>query len=97
MAPPISRGSGRKKLLTHAIKLEIIKKKEDGKGNTAIGREMGLSESTVRTVWKNREAIKKTVKAYGASALDGRSLPVPPLGLIWSSLVRLGLVRLGYV
>lgn len=73
MAPPISRGSGRKKLLTHAIKLEIIKKKEDGKGNTAIGREMGLSESTVRTVWKNREAIKKTVKAYGASALDGRS------------------------
>ena len=73
MATPIKTGSGKKKFLTHSIKLDIIKKKEQGMGNTAIGREMGLSESTVHTVWKNREAIKKTVKTYGASSLDGCS------------------------
>ena len=56
MATPVKTGSGKKKLLTHSIKLDIIKKKEQGMGNTAIGREMGLSQSTVHTVWKNREA-----------------------------------------
>ena len=39
--------STKKKFINHATKLKIIQMKEAGKGNTAIGRELGLSESTV--------------------------------------------------
>lgn len=44
--------------LTQAINMEIIKCKEAGKGNNAIGCIMGLVESIVRTVYKEREATK---------------------------------------
>lgn len=42
MATPIKTDSGKKKL-THSIKLDITKKKEQDMGNTAIGRAMGFS------------------------------------------------------
>ena len=35
------------------------------KGNSAIGRALGLNESTVRTKWKKKGEIKASVKAYG--------------------------------
>lgn len=62
-----------RKFLSHSIKLEIIRRKEKGEGNSKIGRDMGLSESTICTVYKNKEAIKAIVKTYGASDLDKRS------------------------
>ena len=55
------------------MKLQIIERKQKNEGNTAIGRALGLSESTVRSVWKNREKIMKMVKSYGAAAIDNRS------------------------
>ena len=42
-------------------------------GNSAIGRVLGLSESIVRTILKNRESILKCINAYGTSAIDNRS------------------------
>ena len=38
-----------------------------------IGRAVGLAESTVRTIWANREKIEKMKKCYGAAPLDKRS------------------------
>ena len=40
--------------------------KAAGKGNTQIGCELKLSESTVRTVIKNKDSINKTLNAYGS-------------------------------
>ena len=62
------------KFITHEMKVEIIERKKRGEGNSAIGRAMGgLAESTVRTIWANREKIDKMRKCYGAAALDNRS------------------------
>ena len=41
------------------VKLDILKRKEQGEGTSAISRNLGLAQSTVWTVLKNREAIKK--------------------------------------
>ena len=62
------------KFITHEMKVEIIERRKRGEGNSAIGRAMGgLAESTVRTIWANREKIDKIRKCYGAAALDNRS------------------------
>lgn len=53
-----------RKSLSPSTKLEIIRRKDKREGNSKTGRDTGLSEPTVRTVYKNKEAIK----AYGASA-----------------------------
>lgn len=63
----------RKNRLSNTLKMEVIRKKEEGMGNTAIGREMGLAESTVRSIWKSRDAIKKTAKMDGVDAVEGHS------------------------
>ena len=63
---------GKRKLIPLDVKREVIRKKDGGKGNSAIGREMGLSESTVRTILKSRGEILKCIEAYGTSKLDGR-------------------------
>lgn len=62
----------KRKSLTLEMKLEVIKKKEQGWGNTKIGRAMGLRESTVRTILKQKEQIEKLKKSYGASKVDER-------------------------
>lgn len=64
--------SGKRKSLNFTIKMEVVRLKEEGQGNSAIGRALGLSESTVRTIWKIRDEIKASVKAYGPSQIDGR-------------------------
>ena len=46
--------AGKGMSLDFSIKQEVIKRKEEGQGNSAIGRALGLSESTVRTTWKKR-------------------------------------------
>ena len=64
--------AGKRKLLDFSIKQEVVKRKEEGQGNSAIGRALGLSESTVRTIWKKKDEIKASVKAYGTSQIDNR-------------------------
>ena len=59
---------GKQKSLGFSFKQEVMKRKEEGQGNSAIG----LSESTVRTVWKKKDEIKAFVKAYGTSQCDDR-------------------------
>ena len=66
------RGESKRKNITLAMKREVIRRKEGGMGNSAIGRAMGLGESTVRCILKKRDEILKCVDAYGSSALDGR-------------------------
>ena len=39
------------KAISFDIKKEVIARKDKGEGNTAIKRDLGLSESSVRTVW----------------------------------------------
>ena len=63
--------SGKRKKISLDVKRDVIKKKDMGMGNSAIGREMGLSESTVRTILKNKAEILKCIDAYGTSAIDG--------------------------
>ena len=62
--------AGKRKSLDFSIKQEVVKHKEEGQGNSAIGRALGLSESTVRTIWKKKDEIKASVKAYGTSQID---------------------------
>lgn len=39
------------KVMTHTTKMEVIQRKEEGQGDTATGRAIGLAESTVMTIW----------------------------------------------
>ena len=57
----------KRKSLDFSIKQEVIKRKEEGQGDSAIGRALGLNESTVKTIWKKKDEIKALVKAYGTS------------------------------
>lgn len=61
------------KFISHELKLDVIERKKKGEGNSMIGRAVGLAESTVRTIWANREKIEKMKKCYGAAPLDKRS------------------------
>ncbi|MPC47821.1 hypothetical protein E2C01_041579 [Portunus trituberculatus] len=45
--------------LTMEVNLGILKRKEPGEGMSAISQNLGLAQSTVWTVLKNNEAIKK--------------------------------------
>ncbi|XP_045122673.1 tigger transposable element-derived protein 1-like [Portunus trituberculatus] len=60
------------KSLDFSIKQGVVKRKEEGQGNSAIGRALDLSESTVRTIWKKKDEIKASVKVYGTSQIDNR-------------------------
>lgn len=64
--------SGKRKAIGLDVKRDVIKRKEEGQGNSAIGRALGLSESTVRTIWKNKSEILRSIKAYGITKLDTR-------------------------
>ena len=64
--------AGKGMSLDFSIKQEVIKCKEEGQGNSAIGCTLGLSESTVSTIWKTIDEIKESVKAYGTSQIDDR-------------------------
>ena len=47
----------RNKAISFDIKKEIIPWKEKGEGNTAIGRDLGLSESSVRIIWRSWKKV----------------------------------------
>ncbi|KAK4319931.1 hypothetical protein Pmani_009171 [Petrolisthes manimaculis] len=70
--PPPNPRTRKNKAITLKVKLEVIKRKEDGQGNSAIGRNMNLGESTVRCIWKKKDEIRKAVKAYGGGSVDDR-------------------------
>ena len=57
------RASTKRKAISFDIKKEVIARKEKGEGNTAIGRDLGLSESSVRVTWRKRDQIHASVKA----------------------------------
>ena len=62
----------KRKNISLSVKREVIRKKDGGMGNSAIGRAMGLHESTVRCILRKREEILKCINAYGTGALDNR-------------------------
>ncbi|KAK3890069.1 hypothetical protein Pcinc_005984 [Petrolisthes cinctipes] len=66
------RAFTKRKAISFDIKKEVISRKEKGEGNSAIGRDLGLSESSVRTIWRKRDEIRASIKAYGASKIDSR-------------------------
>lgn len=61
-----------RKSLSLDKKLQIITRREKGEGVNAIARSLALSQSTVSTVIKNKEAIKTA--AQGATSLQARTL-----------------------
>lgn len=73
--PPLASSFNKKTSLTNETKLKIVKRKEAGKGNITIGEELGLPKSTMRIVWKNKEAFafEKTTRLYGVSQLDNKN------------------------
>ena len=66
------RGQSKRKNITLDVKREVIRKKDAGMGNSAIGRAMDLHESTVRCILRKREEIIKCIEGYGTSAIDSR-------------------------
>ena len=62
----------KRKSISLQVKREVIKRKEEGQGNSAIGHAMNLHEATIRTIWKKREEILKMYESYGASGVDSR-------------------------
>ena len=54
------------------MKLEILKRQDRGEGTSAIARALRLAQSTVWTVLKNREAIKKAGES--ATSLQSKLL-----------------------
>ena len=65
--PSPATGGPKRKHLTLEIKKEIIDRKEKGEGNSAIGRSMGLNESSVRAVWRKKDDILRAIKAENGS------------------------------
>ena len=72
MGPKATPKSTRKHL-TLEEKKEIIRLRDEGQGGRAIGRLLGVPESTVRKIYSQREDILKSVRAYGSSVFDSRS------------------------
>ena len=55
--------STKRKAISFDIKKEVIARKDKEEGNTAIGRDVELSESSVRTIWRKRNEIHASIKA----------------------------------
>lgn len=54
--PPVKKKE--RKSVTLELKMKVLRRMENGGKATIVGRDFGLSESTVRTIYKNREKIK---------------------------------------
>ena len=63
----------KRKYLTLSEKKDIIRRRDEGQGARAIGRVLGLNESTIRRIYSQKTAILKSCKAYGPTAPDSRS------------------------
>ena len=66
------RASTKRMAISFDIKKEVIAQKEKEEVITAIGRDLGLSESSVRIIRHKRDKIHASIKAYGTSKLDSR-------------------------
>ncbi|MEL7079620.1 MAG: hypothetical protein AAGM46_27430, partial [Cyanobacteria bacterium J06582_2] len=66
---------GKKRFLDHEQKLKVIKLHDEGKGGRAIGRIMGMNESSVRRILSKKDELLKSAQAYGCSGFDSRSRP----------------------
>ena len=91
MAPtkPSESQKKQRKHLSWKEKLEIIELKEKGYGNTKIAREKNVPESSVRTIYENRDKIRKQgiqTADYDAKTIKPRSrakLEMEQLLFIW--------------
>lgn len=63
MAPPIKR-----RKITYATKLEIVQEVERGGKKAHIARKHGVNESTIRTIYRDREKIRKVLKGNPGQA-----------------------------
>ena len=64
------RASTKQKAISFDIKKEVIAWKEKEEGNTAIGRDLGLSESSVRTVGCS---LKKVAPSFIQDIIDSEA------------------------
>ncbi|MPC54145.1 hypothetical protein E2C01_048052 [Portunus trituberculatus] len=64
----VEKAKQRRSSLTLEEKLDILKRKEQGEGMSAIIQNLGLAQLTVWTVLKNHEAIKKSWGECNGSA-----------------------------
>lgn len=67
----VEMSSQKRKVLSIEEKGLIICRLEQGESNIAIARELGLSHSSVSTIWKNRDAIKN---AFNENLLPKKKL-----------------------
>ena len=66
MAP--GREVKKRKNLTYAQKLEIVKMIDKGQTKCSVGKKFGVNESTVRGIYQNREHIKSHMKLASSEA-----------------------------
>ena len=65
------RASTKRKAISFDIKKKVIAWKERGEGNTAIECDLGLSESSVRTIWRS---WKKVASSFVQDVIDSEDL-----------------------
>ncbi|XP_068235790.1 putative CENPB DNA-binding domain-containing protein 1 [Palaemon carinicauda] len=78
MGPKIARDvKGRsKKMITMEMKLEIIKKYEEGMRIVTLASAYGCNQSTIGTIIKNKEAIKASKSSKGMTVLASGKISI---------------------
>ncbi|MPC34965.1 hypothetical protein E2C01_028370 [Portunus trituberculatus] len=67
MSPSVAKK--KRKTLPHEVKLDIIHRHDRGKKTNSIARYHGLTPSTVSTIFKSVDSIKRLVRPYLPSKL----------------------------
>ncbi|MPC99344.1 CENPB DNA-binding domain-containing protein 1 [Portunus trituberculatus] len=58
----VDKAKRKRSSLILEVKLDILKRKQQEEGTSAIGRNLGVAQSRVWTVLKNHEAMKKAAE-----------------------------------
>lgn len=69
----------KRKNVSVADKMDIIRGLEGGKSNMSTCKGYGLSASTVSTIWKNREATRKAFEENKTKTKKMRTCQIPGL------------------
>ena len=61
---------GKRKSLTFGEKIDIIRHRDAGEGARVIGHSLGLNESSICTIYSEKNEVLNCLRAYGSSVID---------------------------